>query len=91
MAVKRTVSLHPATVIFALTSGATLFGFLGLILSIPAAAAVKALMLRYVFDEPAEGIEPIQALRRAAKTVKETRLRAALPLIAVRWKEGLFD
>lgn len=54
-------------------------------------AAVKALMLRYVFDEPAEGIEPIQALRRATKTAKETRLRAALPLIAVRWKEGLFD
>jgi predicted PurR-regulated permease PerM len=54
LAMKHTVSLHPAAVIFALTAGGTLFGFLGLIVSIPVAAAAKALMNRYLFDEPAD-------------------------------------
>ncbi len=41
------VDLHPVLVIFSLLAGATLFGFIGLILAIPVAAVVKGLFVYY--------------------------------------------
>ena len=38
------VGLHPVWVIFALLAGATLFGFLGVLLAVPAAAAAGVLV-----------------------------------------------
>jgi len=41
------VDLHPLLVIFSLLAGAALFGFMGLLLSIPVAAIAKALFVYY--------------------------------------------
>jgi predicted PurR-regulated permease PerM len=38
------VGLHPVWVIFALLAGGTLFGFVGLLLAVPAAAVIGVLM-----------------------------------------------
>lgn len=38
------VGLHPVWIIFALMVGGTLFGFLGLLLAVPAAAAIGVLV-----------------------------------------------
>jgi predicted PurR-regulated permease PerM len=38
------VGLHPVWIIFALLAGGTLFGFLGLLLAVPAAAAIGVLV-----------------------------------------------
>ncbi len=45
--VGRRIGLHPVVVIFAVASGGTLFGFLGVLLALPAAAAFKV-WLRHV-------------------------------------------
>ena len=54
---RHTVHLHPAIVIFSLLVGASLFGFLGLLFAIPAAAVAKALLLHFVFSQPVETAE----------------------------------
>lgn len=41
----RIVRLHPAVVIFALLSGGALFGLLGILLAVPAAATIRLLLL----------------------------------------------
>ena len=43
-----TVNVHPAAIILALLIGGTLFGFFGLLLAIPIAAIVKALLAYYI-------------------------------------------
>jgi predicted PurR-regulated permease PerM len=48
---RHAVQLHPSLIILSLLIGGTLFGFLGLILSIPVAAIAKALFLHYVYNE----------------------------------------
>lgn len=45
--VGRRIGLHPIAVIFAVLAGGTLFGFLGVLLALPAAAALKV-WLRYL-------------------------------------------
>ncbi len=54
---RHTVNLHPTVIVFSLLLGVTLFGFVGLLFAIPIAAALKALMLHYVFDKPVEAKE----------------------------------
>ena len=44
------VNLHPAVVIFALLAGGSLFGFTGLLLSMPVAAVIGVL-LRFAIDQ----------------------------------------
>ena len=43
----KTVTLHPVMIIFALSIGAALAGFLGAILSIPIAAAIRVIYIYY--------------------------------------------
>jgi len=51
----KTVTLHPVMIIFSLSIGASLAGFLGAILSIPVAAAIRVIYLYYhERDEAAE-------------------------------------
>jgi len=50
----RTVNLHPTVIVFSLLVGAALFGFIGLLIAIPIAAALKAILLHYVFVKPIE-------------------------------------
>ena len=45
--VGRRVGLHPLTAIFALLAGGTLFGFVGVVLAVPAAALIKVVILRF--------------------------------------------
>lgn len=45
------VKMHPALVMFAILLGGRLFGLLGVILSIPAAAAIKVIILYYTTPE----------------------------------------
>ncbi len=55
------VKMHPALVIFAMLLGGRLFGLLGVILSIPAAAAIKVIVLYYTNMELQAGIpEPAE-------------------------------
>jgi len=54
---RHTVNLHPTVIVFSLLLGATLFGFVGLLFAIPIAAALKAIMLHYVFNRPVEAGE----------------------------------
>lgn len=71
--VGRRIGLHPIAVIFAVLAGGTLFGFLGVLLALPAAAALKV-WLRYLhrsYISPGEG-----------KSVKSRRSRRALPRTA---------
>lgn len=51
---RHTVDLHPTLVVFSLMVGGALFGFLGLLFAIPVAAALKAIVLHYVFAKPVE-------------------------------------
>lgn len=44
MVMKRTVQLHPATVVLALLAGATIAGFWGVLLGVPAVAVAKLLL-----------------------------------------------
>lgn len=58
----KTVALHPVMIIFALSVGAALAGFLGAILSIPVAAAIRVIYIYYrdrgdSVDRPAAGVE----------------------------------
>lgn len=53
----RTVNLHPTSIVFSLLVGASLFGFVGLLIAIPIAAALKAILLHYVFAKPIEIIK----------------------------------
>ncbi|HEX21605.1 MAG TPA: AI-2E family transporter [Actinobacteria bacterium] len=46
-----TIDLHPAWIIFSLLAGAVLMGFVGLLLAIPVAAVVKALVMYYFYEE----------------------------------------
>ena len=43
------IGLHPMAVIFAVTAGGTLFGFLGMLLALPV-AAVANVLLRYAHE-----------------------------------------
>ena len=58
---QRAVKLHPAVVMLALLAGGTLFGFLGLLLAVPTAAALKIIIghawRHYVLGEPLDEIE----------------------------------
>jgi hypothetical protein len=62
---QRAVKLHPVLVILALLAGGTLFGFFGLLLAVPAMAAVKILVSHlwrtHVLGEPIEEIVAEQA------------------------------
>jgi predicted PurR-regulated permease PerM len=57
---RHTVNLHPTVVVFSLLVGASLFGFFGLIFAIPLAAALKAILLHYVFARPVEPAEAVE-------------------------------
>jgi predicted PurR-regulated permease PerM len=49
------VGLHPLVIVFALMAGGALFGFLGMLLAVPVAGVIKALLLRFwpeVFAAP---------------------------------------
>jgi predicted PurR-regulated permease PerM len=50
----RAVRLHPLVILFALSSGAILFGILGLLIAVPVAASVK-IIAAYLFDKVAPG------------------------------------
>ena len=58
---QRAVKLHPAVVMLALLAGGTLVGFLGLLLAVPTAAALKIIVghawRHYVLGEPLDEIE----------------------------------
>jgi len=56
----RTVTLHPVMIIFSLCVGASIAGFLGAILSIPVAAAIRVVYI-YYRDREADGAEPSAA------------------------------
>ncbi len=58
---RHAVNLHPVVVIFSLLIGGALFGFLGLLLAIPVAAVIKALLLHYVYAQPVEIVDEAQA------------------------------
>ena len=72
LVIGRIVRLHPAVVIFALLAGGGLFGLLGVILAVPAAATIR-LLLVYVTaklrdEDPFPQLErEIEAQERAAK------------------------
>jgi predicted PurR-regulated permease PerM len=59
---QRAVRLHPAAVILALVAGGTLGGFFGLLLAVPAAAALKIVASHlwrvHVLGEPVDLAEP---------------------------------
>jgi predicted PurR-regulated permease PerM len=44
---KRTVQIHPATVMLSLLAGGTLAGFWGVLLGVPAVAVVKLLLAHF--------------------------------------------
>ncbi|MDP3013822.1 MAG: AI-2E family transporter, partial [Candidatus Subteraquimicrobiales bacterium] len=46
--VGETVNLHPVLIVFSLLIGARLFGFIGLLLAIPVAAAAKVLIYHFL-------------------------------------------
>jgi len=58
----RRVGLHPLVVIFAVLAGASLFGFLGILLAVPLAGALKVVLLHFwpeIFgDESADAPSP---------------------------------
>ncbi|HWC14279.1 MAG TPA: AI-2E family transporter [Actinomycetota bacterium] len=54
---KRTVKLHPVTVMLALLAGATLAGFWGILLAVPAVAVTK-IVLGHVWSTRVLGIDP---------------------------------
>jgi predicted PurR-regulated permease PerM len=62
---QRAVKLHPVLVILALLAGGTLFGFFGLLLAVPAMAAIKIVVSHlwrtHVLGEPIEEIVAEQA------------------------------
>jgi predicted PurR-regulated permease PerM len=62
---QRAVKLHPVLVILALLAGGTLFGFFGLLLAVPAMAALKIIVSHlwrtHVLGEPIEEIVALQA------------------------------
>jgi predicted PurR-regulated permease PerM len=62
---QRAVKLHPVLVILALLAGGTLFGFFGLLLAVPAMAAIKIIVSHlwrtHVLGEPIEEIVAAQA------------------------------
>ena len=43
----RKVGLHPLLVIFAVLAGATLFGFVGIVIAVPLAGAIKVVLLHF--------------------------------------------
>ena len=49
---RHAVDLHPALIIFSLIVGGILLGFLGLLLAVPTAAVVKALVMYYFYEGP---------------------------------------
>ena len=60
---KRTVQLHPVTVMLSLLAGATLAGFWGVLLGVPAVAVVKLLLshlwsTRVLHESPSPATEP---------------------------------
>ncbi|HEY8555119.1 MAG TPA: AI-2E family transporter [Burkholderiales bacterium] len=64
------IGLHPVVVIFAVLAGGALFGFLGVLLAIPAAAALKV-WLRYVHQNyvvaPKDAEAPARRLRQGGE------------------------
>ncbi|MDQ3963479.1 MAG: AI-2E family transporter [Actinomycetota bacterium] len=54
---KRTVQLHPATVMLALLAGGTLAGFWGVLLAVPGVAVAK-IVLAHVWSTRVLGVEP---------------------------------
>jgi predicted PurR-regulated permease PerM len=52
------VKMHPAMVMFAILIGGRLFGLLGVILSIPAAAAIRVIVLYYRESAPTAAANP---------------------------------
>jgi predicted PurR-regulated permease PerM len=57
--VGKSIGLHPLTVMFALMAGGALSGILGMIIAVPAAASIKALLV-HVFPQLQEGRPPKQ-------------------------------
>ena len=57
---QRAVNLHPAAVVFALLAGENLFGFVGLLLAVPAAAVAKIIVghawRTYILGEPVDAL-----------------------------------
>ncbi|RJQ33131.1 MAG: AI-2E family transporter [Actinobacteria bacterium] len=51
LVMKKQVNLHPVVVVLALLIGGSLYGFLGLLLSIPAAAILKSLIYYFIAQE----------------------------------------
>ena len=54
---KRTVQLHPATVMLALLAGGTLAGFWGVLLAVPGIAVIK-IVLAHIWSTRVLGVEP---------------------------------
>jgi len=60
------VQLHPMTIIFAVVAAGELFGFVGVLIAVPLAAATKAVLVTFfpeffgVKPEPAESSEPVR-------------------------------
>jgi len=63
---KRTVQIHPVTVMLALLAGGTLAGFWGVFLGVPAVAVVK-LLLGHVWATRVLGVEPSPYSRTAGE------------------------
>ena len=58
----KSARIHPAIVIFAFLSGATLFGIIGLLLAVPFAASIKIILATY-YAEPVSDSTPAKRRR----------------------------
>jgi len=55
----KTVTLHPVMIIFSLCIGASIAGFLGAILSIPVAAAIRVVYIYYRDRDKAVDVDAV--------------------------------
>ena len=75
MVMSRAISLHPVVIVFALLVAGTLFGFVGLLLAVPAVAALHVLLRElWIKRMDEEGVDP-EASRERAKEEREPSLR----------------
>ncbi|PIY42947.1 MAG: hypothetical protein COZ06_23975 [Armatimonadetes bacterium CG_4_10_14_3_um_filter_66_18] len=72
--VGKSIGLHPLTVMFALMAGGALSGILGMIIAVPAAASLKALLV-HVFPQLQEG----RLTEKPERNTRDTGARKAPP------------
>jgi predicted PurR-regulated permease PerM len=84
--VGRRVNLHPVWMIFALFAFGYIFGFLGLLLAVPLAAACRVL-LRFALEQimQARSIPPD---RTRPRQLQQCDLRSIKPIDAASWRRG---